>query len=372
PDGRGRVTVSGFADPSVRLLDVSDPRSPHWLEGATVEADVPAGWRLSFASEPGARYLAAGPAAVQTPVAIRPWGGVPGLTRADYVVITPSSWRSTAEQLASLRRSQGLASAVFSLEDVADSFGNGVATPQAIRAFLAEAWTWPRHPRYVALAGQGTLDYRNLLGYGDNVLPPLMVQSAGGLFPSDNRLGDVNGDGVPEMAVGRIPVLTAPELQGYVDKLAAYETGAPADWARHVLLLSDSPDQGRSFAADSDRVAAQMPSSFQAEKIDLGTESLSAARGRLFAGLAAGAGLVNYFGHGGLDRLAAGGLLTNADVAGLTNGDRLPVLTAMTCTVNRFAVPGVPSLGEVLVQRPGGGAVAVFGPSGLAESRASL
>ena len=38
----------------------------------------------------------------------------------------------------------------------------------------------------------------------------------------------------------------------------------------------------------------------------------------------------------------------------------------MTCTMNRFAVPGVPSLGELLVKSPTGGAAAVWGPSGLA------
>ncbi|HYU33540.1 MAG TPA: C25 family cysteine peptidase [Thermoanaerobaculia bacterium] len=371
PDGATGLTVAGLTDPNVRLLEVSDPRFPRWLQGAAVAAGSPSGWQVSFAATPGGRYLAAGPAAVKAPVEIRPWQAVAKIGRADYLVIVPSAWRSTAQRLADLRQSQGLAAAVVTLEEIADSYGFGVPTPQSIRAFLADAWRWPRPPRYVALAGQGTLDYRNLLGYGDNVMPPLMVQSAGGLFPSDNRLGDVNGDGLPEMAVGRIPVLTASELQGYVDKLTAYETGAPVDWARHVLLLSDSPDQGTVFAADSERVAAQIPSSFQAERIDLGTEPLTAARSRLFAGLAAGTGLVNYFGHGGLDRLSAGGLLTSADVAGLTNGDRLPVVTAMTCTVNRFAVPGVPALGEVLVESPGGGAVAVFGPSGLADSKDS-
>lgn len=368
PDGLPGVTVAGFTDSTVRLLDVSDPRRPRWIEGAAVDADAPSGWRLSFAPAPGARYLAAGPAAVQAPVSIRRWESVPKIARADYVVIAPSAWRTAAERLAGLRRNRGLAATVVTLEQIADTFGHGVPTPHAIRAFLAEAWRWPRRPRYVALAGQGTLDYRDLLGHGDNVLPPLLVRSAGGLFPSDNRLGDVNGDGLPEMAMGRIPVLSQSGLHTFIDKLTAYETGAPAEWARRVLLLSDGPDRGTVFAMENDRVAAQLPFPFQAEPIDLGSEPLSVARDRLFAGLAAGAGLVSYLGHGGLDRLASGGLLTSADVAGLNNGDRLPVLTAMTCTVNRFAVPGVPSLGEVLVENPSGGAIAVLGPSGLADS----
>jgi hypothetical protein len=43
----------------------------------------------------------------------------------------------------------------------------------------------------------------------------------------------------------------------------------------------------------------------------------------------------------------------------------------MTCTVNRFAVPGVPALGELLVKSPSGGAAAVWGPSGLSDNGAA-
>ena len=59
-------------------------------------------------------------------------------------------------------------------------------------------------------------------------------------------------------------------------------------------------------------------------------------------------------------------------MAALANGDRLPVLTAMTCTINRFAVPGVASLGELLVKSASGGAAAVWGPTGLADNSQSL
>lgn len=375
PDGLSGVTVSGFSAAAVRLFDVTDPRKPRWITGATVEADPNAAsgaWHLSFAPAPGVRYLAVGPGAVQAPAAIRPWTALPRFLRADYLVIAPAALRAPAERLAALRRQQKLTAEVIDLEQIADQHGHGVATPHAIRAFLADVWrTASRRPRYVVLAGEGTLDYRNLQGFGDNLLPPLLVPSAGGLFPSDNRLADVNGDGLPEMAVGRIPVLTAAELSAWVEKITAYEKGAPAEWARSVLLLSDAPDRGRMFAMENDQVAAQLPSSLEAERIDLGIEPLEAARARLFASLTEGAGLVNYLGHGGLDRLAGAGLLTNADVPALGNGDRLPVLTAMTCTVNRFAVPGVPSLGEVLVKSPSGGAAAVFGPSGLADSEES-
>lgn len=359
------VTVSGFSGATIRLLDVANPLRPRWLTGAAIEPEgaVGSGYRASFIPTAGARYLAAGPGALKMPAAVRSWSEPldfsPG--DADLLIVVPPGFETEAERLAEHRRSQGLAALVVNLHQVADLYAHGMATPLVLRDFLAWAT-----PRYAVLVGEGTLDYRNLQGYGDSIMPPLMVLAEGGLFPSDNRLAG------PGVAVGRIPVLTPAELGAWIDKILAYEaTGEPA-WAGSALMLSGSPDGGAMFAEDSERIAARFPPGYALDRIDLGTEPLAQARTRLFQGIDAGASLIDYVGHGGLDRLSAEGLLTSEDVPGLTNGERLPVVTAMTCTVNRFAVPGVPSLGELLVKSPDGGAAAVWGPSGLAfhgESR---
>ncbi|HEV2844158.1 MAG TPA: C25 family cysteine peptidase, partial [Thermoanaerobaculia bacterium] len=366
------LTVTGFSNPNVRLVDVTDPLQPRWITGATVEADGASGHRLTFAPTPGARYLAAAPAGLHMSATSRPWSSAPWLRsdrRIEYLVIAPRAFSVPAERLAALRRDQGLAAETAYLDQIADEFGGGVPTPHAIRAFLAWAWeNWSLKPRYVALAGEGTLDYKNLLGYGDNLVPPLMVRAEGGLFPSDNRLGDVDGDGLPEMAVGRIPVLSAAELNAYIDKIAAYEAAPPAAWTGNALFLADAPDRGADFAAESERIAGHLSPDYTVDRIDLSSMPVASARGLLTAAIHRGAALLNYVGHGGLDRLSGAGLLTSADVPGLGNGERLPVVTAMTCTINRFAVPGVPSLGELLAKAPNGGAAAVWGPSGLSSS----
>ncbi|PYQ56324.1 MAG: hypothetical protein DMF53_25755, partial [Acidobacteria bacterium] len=106
----------------------------------------------------------------------------------------------------------------------------------------------------------------------------------------------------------------------------------------------------------------------QVDRVYLDDLPLAAARGQLMAAIGGGTAFLNYMGHGALDRMSAGGLLTNADVPGLGNNGRLPVLTAMTCTINRFEVPGIPSLGEVLVKDDQGGAAAVWGPTGLSAN----
>lgn len=374
-DGNADLSVAGFSASPVVLLDVTDPAQPLWVEGAARESQGAGPVRLRFRpSSRHSRYLAAGPAGVRAPE-LAAWrnDGLRSRLSADYLVLTTAALAPAAERLADLRRAQGLEARVVDMAAVADEFGAGVASPHAIRDFLAFTRTgWRKAPRYVVLAGAGTLDYRDLLGFGGNLLPPLFVRSTGGLFASDNRLADSDGDGLPEMAVGRLPVTTAAELDAYVDKLAAYESAAGGeDWAGRALFLADAPDRGADFAAASERIAGVLPAGYTAERIDLTATPLDQARGELFQALGEGVSLVNFLGHGGLDRLSGAGLLANADVPALTNAERLPVVTAMTCTVNRFGVPGVPPLGELLVDRPGGGAVAVWSASGLSVNAAA-
>jgi hypothetical protein len=369
--GNPQVTVTGFSSSGVRLLDVQDPLHPRWITGAAFGPDGAGGFRLSFVPSASAKYFAAAPAAFAAPATSRPWSA-PGLSsaanRADYVVIAPPALRDAAGRLAALRQAQGMATVVADLDQIMDTFNFGVSDPHALRAFLTYAHTqWAQAPRYAVLAGTGTVDYRNLLGLGDNLVPPLMIDNDGGLFPSDNLFGDVDGDGLPEVAVGRIPVLSSAELDAYTAKLAAYESAAPAPWTGTAVMAADATDRGADFLADSDQIASQL-GAYTLSRIDLNTEPLADARTQLLGAIGGGTAFVNYMGHGALDRLSAGGLLTSADVPGLTNGARLPVVTAMTCTINRFAVPGIPALGEMLTKSGAGGAAAVWGPAGLSSS----
>ena len=80
--------------------------------------------------------------------------------------------------------------------------------------------------------------------------PTIVVSTSNGLFGSDNTLADLAGnDGVPELAVGRVPASSAGELQGYVDKIKAYEADN-GSWARDVVALADNADQSADFAGD--------------------------------------------------------------------------------------------------------------------------
>ena len=288
-------------------------------------------------------------------------------------MITPAELRGGAERLAALRAAQGLSSLVVDLGDVMDLFADGLYDPAAIRRFLAHATSsWPTPPRYVALAGKGTYDYRNLMGLSSNLLPALLVATDEGLAPADAEYADFDGGGVPAVAVGRIPAVTAAEMNAYVDKLAAYESGAGGAWTGQALLVADDADSGGDFPASSEALAGGLAPGLALSRLYMpaspGPAEIQASRTALREALREGQVLVNYVGHGGLDRLVSEGLLVTSDVAGLGNAPRLPVMTALSCLVSQFAYPQVISLGEELVLRADGGAIALYGPTWLAHN----
>lgn len=192
----------------------------------------------------------------------------------------------------------------------------------------------------------------------------MMAATPYGLFASDGRYGDAAGnDGIPEIAVGRLPVLTSAELLAYIDKLTDYEAGG-GDWTGKILMLADNPDNGGEFPADSDYLANFL-GGYSIEKVYLDDyPDIAQARQKMFDSINAGAILVHYIGHAGLDRLAQEGLLKTGDVPALSNENRLPLAAFVTCVAGRFSVPGYDSLGEALLLKSNGGAAAVWSPDG--------
>lgn len=370
--GNAVVRVDGFSRSDIVVLDISDPRKPRWMSNATVSSGAP--FAVSFAPTGSVpTYLAA---VAQPPYSVE--AGTPSTLKstanaASYLVLTPQSLRTGADLLAAYRGGK-----VVGLQDIYDEFNYGIANPHAIRDFLAYAYrNWSTRPSNVALLGKGTIDPKEYRGFAYNLFPVLLAPTPNGLFNSDNRYADFNDDGVPDIAIGRIPARTVDDVTNYVAKLRAYETAFPAVGMRTglspALLVADNPDpEAGNFTADSLLVAQAL----QSRKVAVTTVNRAASasgnevRQTVVAALnsTTGVGLFNYFGHGAYFELGhdpGDPLFSNDDVSLLDNGARLPIFTAFTCEVGDGSYPGTTSLVETLLWRKGGGAVAAFAPTGL-------
>ena len=368
-DNNPWVTVSGFSGTRIFVFDLTNPARPVFEGGGqTITAALGGGFQASFKPNTAQTpYYLVTPPAWKTPDYVLADASIPlrnPQLGANYLVIAPQSLLSGAQELAEYRAQQGLKTMVLDVQNVYDVFSAGVPSPHAIHDFLAYATTsWSLPPRYVVLAGLGTYDYKNYLGLGGNLLPPLMISTAYGLFASDNAIADARGDGIPDVAIGRLPITSNSALHSLVLKMKAYEGASPGSWSAQSLYVADT-----GFSADSDVVAGMVPPSRVAQRLYLDNLPAATVRNSLLASLTSGIGLLNYVGHGGLDRLSGDGLLVTGDVASLTNGAFEPVVSALTCTINRFEVPGFQPLGAALVSQPNGGAAAVWAPTGISMS----
>ena len=406
-EGEGVMTVTGFrgsTPPAVHVFEVTDPRRIRPVDDVRVERDLrtdvpPDTWQASFrtAGPAASRHVAVQSEALSS-LALSP-GSLrlvppPSLsdpaTRASYVVIAPDLLADAAARWAAYRDypasslTPPLRTKVVRLEAIFDEFSHGLATPDAIRSFLRRAYEqWAFKPRYALLVGDGTLDYRNLRGYGENLVPPLLLPTPYGLFASDSRMGDVFDDGVPRVAIGRLPIRDAAELEPLLAKVTAYERG-PVGLPLRALLVADRPDAAGDFVRSTADLVPLLAPRYRSELLrplpypvpgDPPPLDVTVVQSALQTSLNQGLDLLNYVGHGAVDRLGtapASYLKVNqGDPAtfepALLDAPRVPLFLAMTCVVGQYASPGYDGLAEALVRHPHAGVIASLAPSGLSQ-----
>jgi len=260
-----------------------------------------------------------------------------------------------------LRTKQGLKTALVDIEDVYDEFSFGDKSPQSIKDFLSYAASkWKLKPRFVLLAGDASYDARNYLGLGDrDLVPTKLIDTAYLETASDDWLADFDGDGVADLAIGRLPICSAEEASLLVSKIIAYESSSPS---KEALLVADAND-GFDFEGAANQLAPIFPPGISITQINRGRAGTETAKKHLLDGIQRGQKVVNYTGHGSAN-VWRGDLLTAADAARLDNG-HLPVFVMMTCLNGYFHDAALDSLAESLLKAEHGGAVAVWASSGM-------
>jgi len=364
----GTVTVSGVGG-ALAVLDVTPAdgsvgSSPRWLIG--YEAS---GGALRFRAEAGRRYLAVSAEALLAPRLATPEPSTlrSAGTQADYLLIAPRAFLAAAEPLLQRRADQGLATRSVAFEEIADQFGHGRPSAEAIRSFLAFAFhSWARpSPRYVLLLGDSTYDPRNFSGTAQpSPLPALWAKTSYLWTVSDPQLAAVNGeDSLPDVAIGRLPATTLEEARMLVDKLLAWEDPGQG-LSGQAALVADNPDLAGDFEADVHDIAESYLAGRNPEFLLL-RELGSQTRPRILDALNSGLSFLSYVGHGGAAVWASENVWNSWDAASLQAQSQQPLLVTMNCLNGYFVAPSFDSLSESLLKADGRGAIASFSPSGL-------
>jgi hypothetical protein len=378
----GDRTLTDLAGEGAVLLDVTDPFSPRLLQGGVFEPG-PGGGSLAFSVGPGERrLLMATGEGILTPGAV--WRDTPSQLHAaeglDWLAIAHPSLVAGTQPLADLHAGEGLRAAVVSVEDVYDEFGYGNPGPEAIRDYLA--WQYARggtpRLRYVLLVGDASYDERDFLGQPNrNLVPTKLLDGVFTERSSDNWFASFLGDdAMPDVALGRLPVKDEGELAVVVGKIAGY-AGQPLGqgWQGRALLVADDgakafhAGEAAIFESSMDRFAAQLPPGFDPLKLYLSdipeAQQHDVARQAILDALGAGALMAVYSGHGAITLWADEVIFRADDLGALSNADRLPFVVVLNCLNGLFSAPLGDSLGESMLLKPDGGAVAFFAPTGV-------
>ena len=371
--GQQPVSLRGFTTDAIRVFDITDPETTHELLGTVTPENQT--YRIAVTPKgTGERILLAiGTTQRRSPVAFmanaesawhRPDQG------ADLVIIAHANWLDRLIPLQTLREQQGWSVALIDIQALYNEWNFGNKDPQVITAFLRHAAAyWQTPPRFVLLAGDASFDPRDYLGQGpSDWIPTTWVNTTEMETASDDALADIDGDGIADVAIGRLPLRSAAEADEAVAKLVAYEAAA-GSWHGRSLVVTDR-EGDFDFAGAVQPLVRQLHSAMAVTTLSAGTIPIDTARRQLHQHLATGQLLVTYMGHGSIDRWQAQGLLTTSAVQELTNGPRLPVVLSMTCLNGFFHDLYTESMAEALIRAPRGGAVAVWASSGLTRPTA--
>ena len=309
-----------------------------------------------------------------------------------YLIVTTDALVEAFQPLADWKTASGVPAVIRTLSFIREQYPAAADDPERLRLFIRDAYArWGT--RWV------------LLGGDTEILTPRLAHV---LFPEDWRIpsdlyfscldGNWNADGdstfadayanssnpgdfadlMPEVWVGRAPVVTPADAELFVRKTLMYERTPVADYMENVLFFAEvilpqpwNPGQTVQFDGadlvefDELPILDTAPNIHVTRMYENYTDprwrpgSFPESRPTVLDSLERGYNVAVHIGHGYREVMHVGDdNLNNVDMHGLTNGDRLMNVLAVNCTSNAIDFA---SIGEALMRAPVGGAVTNIG-----------
>lgn len=380
-------TLSGFPAGEKLLLDVTRDESPVLCTAWQAEAGGLA-FGDSLYGVPR-HYTAVSRSAFKKPAlslvtvpSLRDEAGCP-----EMVIIYYRSFRNAALTLQA-HRAKTLEVRAVDVADVYNNFSGGHKDPIAIRNYLKFLYDkgacGGAEPalKYVLLIGNGTYDPRDLLDQKNDFIPLYISvtypnESEG--IEDEDYLVKFGGssDRAPDLAIGRMTVLTDREANAWVQRIIDYEDRPEhGAWKGKVVLCADDEfstvrQDDFEFLISTEELTRRVgpfPTAVDFEKIYLHLypfvgDVKPAARNALIKEWSDGALIVNYNGHGSPLQMADERVMVNPDIYSLTNGIRRPLFLSFSCSVGDLESPYHRSMAQNMVTFDVGGAIGTISAS---------
>ncbi len=293
---------------------------------------------------------------------------------AQYLIIAhPDFINADLQRLVNLRNLQRTVD-VIDVEQVYAQYSHYTRDAAAIHAYIRDAAAL-RSTDHVLLVGGDTYDYHNILGANSISHLPTLYAATDDLIqyaPVDAKYADIDGDDVPDLALGRLPVRNDQDLESLVDKILDYEN---RDYDGTALFAADGFDsaQNYSFEQDAESMIQLLPEAWQqnigeSRKAFIDVDGLGQARQKIIHAINDGVSLTNFVGHSGPNDWSFSRLFSNHNASALLNAQRPTIVSQWGCWNTYFVSPTENTLAHAFMLNRQGGAAAVLGASTLTQA----
>ncbi len=306
------------------------------------------------------------------------------LASADLMIVAhPNFIGEDLDSYIKYKRDLGLEVQLLNWLDLVATYGFGNNTPQSLDNYLAtlDATLQPSH---LLLVGGHTYDYRNLLGQNAISFIPAHYRRVS-IFEytqSDNVFADLDGDNLPEIAIGRWPVRTVADLRAIVAKSIDWqEMNINGRVPENALLIAQSND-GRNLDFDDSLEGHVAPNiaieseSLDIERVYLGqlnslgvTSPIAQARETITNAINDGTRLVSFAGHASTAGWGFQGIVNTALISQLENDDSPTIVMPLACYTTDYQSLTTNTLAHQWLFSGNHGAAAVHGATSLGQYR---
>lgn len=298
----------------------------------------------------------------------------------NYVIIShPLFMGEALDGYIAQREGEGWKIQLVDVEDIYTAYGYGMATPDAIKAYLKDVER--KGVTHVQLVGAASYDYHDYLGLGSVSFIPSMYVNTASIVQYTPCDGCMTADesGIPKLAIGRWPVRTLEDLEAVINKTLAWEQSGQSR-AHSALLIADPEENGINFSKQMDSIANQLEKTGEwnditrvyldnliAEQNGNINAAVLAARKQITQSLSDGASITSFSGHSAPTMWSFNRLLKQDDIASINNINQTTIALPLACYTTYADSPSINTLAHQFLAAGENGAVAVYGAATLSQ-----
>ncbi|OYD16995.1 hypothetical protein CH330_01240, partial [candidate division WOR-3 bacterium JGI_Cruoil_03_51_56] len=259
----------------------------------------------------------------------------------EHIIITREHWADSLVGLRDWRTRQGWRSKIVMLESICSTYP-GRDTAEKMREFIKDAdTTWGTIFVFIARDDHPSKQYRVARAKSTNVFSDMYFSDLDRDWDANhnNVFGEIadSVDGYADVHVGMITLNGFTELSKYLAKLFRYEftPDTSVAWATKSLLPNGA-GSGFNHYEDSIANATPTPPWFDLKMYGSGG-MVTPSPSKYCDSLESGYSITGVIAHGNPDSYSLGGSVNSSMMNGLTNTNRLNVLTAVCCHTGEWS-----------------------------------